>query len=34
MSWPIARRLLVIAALIFVLMIFAESQVDFVYTGF
>ena len=34
MRWSIAWRLLTIAALVLVLVLFAESTVDFVYTGF
>lgn len=34
LRWPIVWRLLAIAALLFVLLVFAEAEVDFVYTGF
>lgn len=34
MSWGIAWRVAAIAALVFVLMVLAKAEVDFVYTGF
>lgn len=34
MSRPVLLRLLLIAVMLFVLLLFAKAEVDFVYTGF